>query len=90
MKIISWNLNGVASCVNNNSFDNIIPYDPDIICCQKIRTEQEYLVMSGYHHYWFHSGKPRYSGTLVMTKDEPLNVIYGFDNDAFDTEGMFI
>lgn len=90
MKIVSWNLNGVASCVKNKSFDSLIPYSPDIVCCQEIRTEEEYDVMSGYHHYWFHSGQPRYSGTLVMTKNEPLNVYYGFTDDGFDAEGRLI
>lgn len=83
MKVISWNLNGVASCVHNHSFDAISELNPDVICCQEIRTQQEFVVMDGYRHFWFHSNQGGYSGTLVMTKDDPISVRYGFGEDYY-------
>lgn len=90
MRIVSWNLNGVASCVKNRSFDAICRLHPDIVCCQEIRTQQEFAVMEGYHHYWFHSNQGGYSGTLIMTKRKPISVSYGFGDDLFDCEGRLI
>ena len=38
MKIVSWNLNGLSSCIQNNSFAPIADIGPDILCLQEIRT----------------------------------------------------
>lgn len=41
MKIISWNLNGLMSCIKNGAFKPITHLAPDVICLQEIRTRQE-------------------------------------------------
>ena len=52
MNIISWNLNGLLSCVKNKSFSPIDHLLPDILCLQEIRTQQEPIIIDGYNHYW--------------------------------------
>lgn len=64
--------------------------NPDVVCCQEIRTNEEITVLEGYYHYWNHAQKPKYSGTLIMTKEEPLSVITGLSTFFPDTEGRVI
>jgi len=52
MNTVSWNLNGLLSCVKNNSFVPLAKMMPDIICFQEIRTQQEPIIIEGYNHYW--------------------------------------
>ncbi len=50
MKIISWNLNGLMSCVINGSFKPVAALNPDIVCLQEIRTYQTPTIIEGYVH----------------------------------------
>lgn len=45
----------------------------------------------GYFKY-FHcsTGKKGYSGVALLSKIEPVSVVYGFGNEAFDCEGRLI
>lgn len=74
MKIISWNLNGLASCIENGCFKIVECLKPDIICCQEIRTKNQPDVLPSYLHFWNPSNKGGYSGTLCMTHDIPDDV----------------
>lgn len=44
----------------------------------------------GYHMYMNSAIKKGYSGTLIYTKQEPINVIYGIDGDLYNDEGRII
>ena len=90
MKIISWNLNGLLSCVRNHSFEPIAEMLPDVLCLQEIRTKQEPVIIDGYKHFWNHSQRDGYSGTAVLALDDPCRIIYGFDNQHPDPEGRLI
>ena len=72
MKIISWNLNGLLSCVKHQSFLPIKQEEPFAVCCQEIRTKQRPVVMEGYLHFWNPSKRDGYSGTLTMTREDPF------------------
>ncbi|MBR2179609.1 MAG: exodeoxyribonuclease III [Selenomonadaceae bacterium] len=89
MKIISWNLNGLQSCVVNKSFLPIKDQKPDIFCCQEIRTKEEMTMIEGYNHIWNHANRDKYSGTAVLTLSEPNEIIFGF-GDNEDVEGRLI
>lgn len=90
MKLLSWNLNGLLSCIKNKSFEQLHPYASDIICLQEIRTKQEPEIIPGYIHFWHHSQHDGYSGTVTLCKKEPLHVIYGFGDMFPDPEGRLI
>ena len=92
MKIISWNLNGLLSCVKNKSFLQLLDYNPEIICCQEIRTKEEPLIIENYNHIWNHAEREKYSGTAILTNSElsdPLEITRGFGNNE-DIEGRLI
>ena len=90
MKIISWNLNGLLSCIKHQSFTPINQLLPDIICLQEIRTQQEPIILPDYIHFWHHSQRDGYSGTATLSKKEPLRTIYGFNNEYPDPEGRLL
>lgn len=89
MKIVSWNLNGLLSSLKNDALKPVLAMEPDILCLQEIRTQQEPEIADGYFHLWNHCERDGYAGTAMLSRSEPLNVIYGF-NGAKDIEGRII
>lgn len=75
MKIITWNINGFRSAEKDGNFKKLIKdYNPDIICLQEIKMNCEILDDFGYHCYYNFAEKKGYSGTVILTKKEPLIV----------------
>lgn len=92
MKLISWNVNGLRACIKKGFMDFLQASDPDIICLQetKMQEGQEEILTPGYHQYWCSADKKGYSGTLMLTKQEPISVSYGLGIDIHDHEGRAI
>lgn len=92
MKYISWNVNGIRACIKKGFNEFIEQCDPDILCIQetKAREEQVELDLPLYENYWNSAEKAGYSGTLVLTKHTPVNVINGIGIPKHDTEGRVI
>jgi exodeoxyribonuclease III len=93
MRIISWNVNGLRAIVKKNFLDYIADEQPDILCIQetKLQEEQipaEILALEDYHLYWSCAEKKGYSGTAVFSKIKPESVITGLDDT--DPEGRTI
>ena len=92
MKYISWNVNGIRACIKKGFINFVENYDPDIICIQetKARQEQVDLHLPLYEQYWNSAEKPGYSGTLILTKNTPLNIMNGIEIEKHDNEGRVI
>lgn len=92
MKLMSWNVNGLRACMGKGFGDFLKEENPDIICLQEIKMmkEQGDVDADGYYQYWNSAEKKGYSGTLVLTKKEPINVSYGMGIDVHDHEGRVI
>ncbi|MGM8303410.1 exodeoxyribonuclease III [Clostridium perfringens] len=92
MKLISWNVNGLRACVKKGFLDYFKSEDADIFCLQetKLQEGQIDLDLEGYHQYWNYAEKKGYSGTVIFTKKEPLNVYYGINMEHHDKEGRVI
>ena len=90
MKIISWNINGLVSFVENQSYREIENIEADVICFQETRTQKKLKTLSGYCHYYNPCEKDGLHGTLTLTKKEPLNVIYGIGKKELDAEGRVL
>lgn len=90
-KFISWNVNGLRACATKGFFDFFSDVDADVFCIQetKMQKEQADFSFEGYHQFWNSADKKGYSGTLILSKEEPLNVIYGVDG-KYNDEGRFI
>ena len=92
MKLASWNVNGLRSCLGKGFLDYVRAEDPDVICLQetKLQPEQAVFDLPGYHRYFNSADKKGYSGTAILTKEEPLSVTYDFGEDIHRHEGRII
>ena len=92
MKLVSWNVNGLRSCLSKGFLDYVAIENPDVICLQEIKCEahQVDFDLPGYHRYFHSADKKGYSGTAVFTKEEPLSVTYDFGEDEHRHEGRVI
>ena len=90
MNIISWNLNGLRSCLRDKAFAPLEELLPDFICCQETKTKDILTVIDGYEHYFFSAQREKYSGVLLMAMDAPISIKNGMDIPQFDEEGRII
>jgi exodeoxyribonuclease-3 len=96
MHLVSWNVNGIRAIIKKDFVKNIKTLDPDILCLQETKAASEETktaleLLSDYKVY-VNSSKARkgYSGTAIITKKEPLNVIYDMGLEEHDQEGRVI
>lgn len=89
MKIISWNVNGLEACKRHGFLKFLKNTNPDVFCCQEIK-KQCPLSTPDYLQFWNPASQPGYSGTLLLSKRQPLSVRYGMGIERFDTEGRLI
>ena len=93
MKLISWNVNGLRAVMSK---DTLLPFiaaeDPDIMAFQETKMQEEQMEFNfdGYLRYMNSAEKKGYSGTMVLTKKKPLNVIYDIEGEDHPKEGRII
>lgn len=92
MKFVSWNVNGLRAIQKKGFKDFFEQIDADIFAIQetKMQEEQKDFDFPNYYEYWNCADKKGYSGTLIYTKEKPLNVSYGIDNEKYNDEGRII
>ena len=96
LHLVSWNVNGIRAIMKKDFVKNITEINPDILCLQETKageedTLQALQALSGYKVY-VNSSKARkgYSGTAIITKEEPLQVTYDMGLEDHDQEGRVI
>ena len=62
IKILSYNINGIRAALRKNLLDWIKDYNPDIVCFQEIKANDDQFDKSlfadlGYYNYWFSAQK---------------------------------
>lgn len=58
MKIITWNINGFRSTEKTHNFESLITtYQPDIICIQELKMNNEIPNNLGYYSYYNFASK---------------------------------
>lgn len=92
MKLISWNVNGLRACLKKGFLDFCALSGADVYCLQetKLQAGQLELELAGYHQFWNYADKKGYSGTAILTREEPVSVTYGFGDDLHRHEGRVI
>ena len=90
--MISWNVNGLRTCLEKGFDDFLRAESPDIIALQETKLQPDQLAYApeGYHIYLFSAQKKGYSGTAVFAKEQPKEVRLGIGDDRFDDEGRTI
>lgn len=95
MKISTWNVNGIRAVLKRGDLQRYVTQaNPDILCLQETKAQEGQVDLGeefeGYHAYWNSAVRKGYSGTLILTKTEPLSVSYGIGIEAHDQEGRVI
>ena len=92
MKLISWNVNGIRSCLNKGFLSFASSSDADIIAIQETKAKEEDvdIVLPGYERYFYSAEKKGYSGTAIFSRIKPISVTYGLDDDEYNHEGRVI
>ncbi|MFC1955428.1 exodeoxyribonuclease III [Chloroflexota bacterium] len=96
MRLLCWNVNGIRAVRSKGFLEWLAEESPDIVCLQETKAHPEQLdhdlrEPQGYHTCWnYPTERKGYSGVAVFTREEPLDIRYGFDVAEFDTEGRTI
>ena len=92
MKFASWNVNGLRAAVKKGFTEAFDSLGADVFAIQetKLQDGQQPIDFPGMHEYWFCALKKGYSGTAVISREEPLSVAYGIGEERFDSEGRVI
>ena len=96
LHLVSWNVNGVRAIMKKDFLTSVKAMSPDILCLQETKAAKEEtlsaLELLPDYHVFANSSKARkgYSGTAILTKEEPLSVSYDMGIDEFDQEGRVI
>jgi len=96
MKIVSYNVNGIRAAMRKGLVQWLMQTQPDVVGFQEIKAlenqiDTEALRQAGYlYQYWFPAQKKGYSGTGIISKIKPQNVIYGTGIEYMDVEGRNI
>lgn len=92
MKLVSWNVNGLRSCLNKGFMESFDALGADIFCLQetKMIQGQAELNLGDYNEYWNSAEKKGYSGTAVFTRVKPVSVTRGIGIAEHDREGRVL
>ena len=96
LHLVSWNVNGIRAIVKKEFVASVKTMQPDVICLQETKAAKEEtlsaLEVLPDYKVFANSSKARkgYSGTAILTKEEPLSVTYDIGIEEFDQEGRVI
>ena len=94
-KLISFNVNGVRAIIQKDFEADMKKLNPDILCLQETKAQDDQVqeALKSFEDYHIVSNsavKKGYSGTAILSKEKPLNVIYDFGIEEHDQEGRVI
>ena len=94
MKLVSWNVNGVRATLKKGLLDYMAATGADVICLQETKAHagdvQHVEWPAGYAPHWHSAQKKGYSGTVIFTRQKPLDVTFGLGLPEHDGEGRVI
>ena len=95
MRLISWNVNGIRAVMKKEFMQSFADMNPDILCLQETKAQDDQTFaalndLQGYHIYTNSAEKKGYSGTAIISREEPINVTYDIGIEEHDTEGRVI
>lgn len=95
MKLISWNVNGIRAIAKKNFFSDLSILGADILCLQETKAQEQQVTetLQSINNYYIYSNsaeRPGYSGTAVISKVLPINVIKGIGIKEHDSEGRVL
>jgi len=94
-KIVSFNVNGIRAIMKKDFERDMNALDPDILCLQETKAQDDQVAealtsFTDYHLVCNSATKKGYSGTAILSKEKPLNVIYDIGVEEHDDEGRVV
>ncbi len=96
LHLVSWNVNGIRAIVKKDFLKDVQTMDPDVLCLQETKGQPEEVktalgLLDGYEVF-VNSSKARkgYSGVAILSKTQPIEVIYDMGIEEHDQEGRVI
>ena len=88
----SWNVNGIRAALKKGLGEWFEAAAPDVLCLQEIKAQENQIgyEFPGYHLFCHSAEKKGYSGTLLLSREEPVEVSYGLGDELPDREGRVI
>ena len=82
LTLMSWNVNGIRAVIKKGFLEVLNKYQPDILALQEIKIDDSARSLAGfkfadYNEYWCPAQKKGYSGTAILSKKKPLQIICG-------------
>ncbi len=92
MRLISWNVNGIRSCLAKGFMEFAASSDADIIAVQEVKASEGAIDINipGYRSWFSYADRKGYSGTAVFSRTDPIAVSYGLPDDTYNHEGRVI
>ena len=86
LKCINWNVNGLRAIAGKGFADFFQKEKADIFALEEIKMSADQLSAElqfpGYYRYINAAERKGYSGTMIYTREEPLQVLYDIDGDT--------
>ncbi|MBW7868770.1 MAG: exodeoxyribonuclease III [Brumimicrobium sp.] len=94
-KLISFNVNGIRAIIEKDFIKDMRNLNPDVLCLQETKAQEDQVNValrdfSDYHIVSNSAVKKGYSGTAILSKEKPINVIYDIGVEEHDQEGRVI
>lgn len=95
MRIYSWNVNGLRAAVKKDFNGSVEQFNPDVLGLQETKAQEDQVLealadLKGYYVYANHAVKKGYSGTAILSKQEPVQVHRDMGIQEHDQEGRII
>lgn len=95
MRLVSWNVNGIRAAIKKDFFNSVDAMQCDVLCLQETKAQddqvQEALAdLEGFHIYTNSAVKKGYSGTAILSRQEPLDVFCHIGIEEHDQEGRVL
>lgn len=94
MLAISWNVNGIRAVTKKG----ILPWEAvpgaEVVALQEVRARPDQIgelaEPDGWHAAWFPAERPGYSGTALLSRERPDEIVEGVGDVRFDCEGRVL
>lgn len=95
MRLVSWNVNGIRAVMKKDFMASFEAFDTDVLCLQETKAQDDQVLealgeLPGYFVYTNSAVKKGYSGTAIISRQEPISVSYDIGIEEHDQEGRVI
>ena len=95
MRLVSWNVNGIRAAMKKDFPASMEAMKTDVLCLQETKAQDDQVLealdgIDGYHIYTNSAVKKGYSGTAILSRQEPLALRYDMGIEQHDQEGRVI